>query len=338
MQLRTCEILSRLQASAGIINPVILENCCANSAITKVSINGLHQSLTHISILGMEFASQLSFGLRQMLTQVKSIKVFIQVPSESQAQFIRAIDCTWNPTSRRLMAVVTELLSHVKIFYWKSPCVEFYVELCNVKVIPSAPSCDIPHPALGVRPPQPFMAMLRDDMYNLPNVSVALMNEESSEVDNGITSDSIVQTTNVACLGSNLRIQLNSALLYSIIKERSVGKPYPEAFETTVPVSDCELIVLLKILPFTSRSQHISVWAEVTAPLHTSGRVIVKVTAFDRRKDERLGCTVACTEKLKLSDLGDCKKAMFTLDKVMLHMFAFYRLPDVELHISITAS
>ena len=239
VHLRTCEILSRLQASVGTVNPVILENHNANSAITKVSINGLHQISTHISILGMEFASQLSSGLQQMLTQVKSIKCFIQEPSESQAQFIGAIDCTWNPVSRRLMAIVTKFLSHVKIFYQKSPCIEFYVEFCNVKTIPSTPSCDIPHPAFGVKPPQPVIVTLHDDKqtsYNLPNFNVIPMKDESPEVDaldDGITSESIIEIANIACEGGNLRIRLNSVLLYSIIKEESVGEPYPQAFKTT---------------------------------------------------------------------------------------------------------
>ena len=105
-----------------------------------------------------------------------------------------------------------------------------------------------------------------------------------------------------------------------------------------LPVIDCEFIVLFKVLPFTSRSEHISVWAEVTAPPQTSGQITLQVTAFDPRKDEKLGCTVVCTEKLKHSDLDNCKKAKFTLNRVMLHMFAFYKIPDVELCISITTS
>ena len=342
MQLRTYEILSWLKASAGTVNPVSVENFCTNSAITEVSLSGLHQNTTHISILGMEFASQLSCGLQQMLTHVKSIKIFIQNPIESHAQ---SINCTWNTGTRRLMAVGKEFLSHVKIFYSKSPCIEFFVVLCDERELPST-TCDIPHPAFSKRPPQSsIMAALYDDnqvLCNLPNVSVAAIRDESPDMyavlDYVSTSDSIIEASEVACGNGNLGIRLNSTLLYSIIKEESVGAPYPEAFKTTLPVDDCEFSVLLKVFPFKSRSEHISVWAEVTAPLHARGQVTLQVTTVDTRNGERLGCTVKHTERLKHSDLGDCKNAKFTLDEVMLHMFAFYKIPDVKLCISITAS
>lgn len=283
----------------------------------------------------------MSYGFQQMLIQVKSIKYFIQNPTESQAQFIGAINCTWNPTSRNLVAGIINFLSHVKIFYWKFPCIELYMELCCESVIPSATS-DIPHPAFGIKPPQSFImaAILHDNNRNLPNVSVSLIGDESLEVaavlDDG--ADSTTETTEVACEDGNFRIRLNSAQLYSIIKEGLVGKPYPKAFKITLLVDDCEFSVLLKVFPFKSRSRHISVWVEVTAPPHTSRQITLQVTAFNPRKEERLGCTVKCTEKLKRSDSGSCKKANFALDEVMLHMLAFYKIPDVELCIGITVS
>ena len=334
VQLRTSEILSRLQSSAGTVDPVTVENCCVNSIVTKISINGLHQNATHISILGMQFNVS-DHSLQQILTQVKSIKFF------TQSQPMGTIDCTWNPTTRKLMAVVTEFLSHVKIFYSRTPYVEFWVELCNVKLTPST-ACDIPHPAFTIRPPQSFMTALYDNSYNLPNVSVATIRDESPDMnatlDDGSTSDSdsMIETSEVAYEDGCLRIQLNSALLYSIIKERSVGAPYPEAFKATQTVNDCKFSILLKIFPFKSRSEHISVWAEVTAPPHARGQGTLQVTAFNPQKEQRLGYTVECTEKLKYSDAGDCKKAHFTLDDVMLHMFAFYLIHGVELCVSIS--
>ena len=341
VQLRTCEILSRLQASAGTINPIILENCCANSAITQVSINSLCQDTSHISILGMEFTSQMSCGFQQMLTQVKSIKCFILHPSESQAQFIGAINCTWNPISGYLTSGSIDFLSHVKIFYWKSSCIELYMELCCERAIHSDTS-DIPHPAFGIKSPQSFiMAPLHNnDHNNLPNVSIAFMRAESPEVNAALDdeADSTIDTTEATCKDGSFRIKLNSAQLYSIIKEGLVGTPYPEAFKMTVPVSDCEFTVLLKVFPLKSRSEHISIWAEVTAPPYARGQVMLQVTAFDPRKEQRLGHTIECTEKLKRSDSGDYKKAKFTLDEVMLHVLAFYKIPDVELCISITVS
>jgi hypothetical protein len=265
-----------------------------------------------------------------MLTEVKSIKFFIQ------AQPIRTIDCTWNPATRKLMAGVIQVLSHVKIFYWRTTYIEFWVELCNVKVIPST-TCDIPHPALGIRPPQSFMAAVYDNKYrDLPTVSVIAIGDKSSDMDTTLddrsTSDSnsMINTSEVACEDGCLRIQLDSALLYSIIKERSIGTPYSEAF------NDCELSILLKVFPFKSRSNHISVWAEVTAPPHAKGQVTLQVTALDPQKKQVLGRTVECTEKFKYSDAGDCKRAQFTLDEVMLHMFAFYVIPVVELCVNIT--
>jgi hypothetical protein len=271
-----------------------------------------------------------------MLAQVKTIKFFIQT------QLNGTIDCSWNPATRKLMAVVTEFLSHVEIFYSKTPYVEFWVELCNAKVIPST-TCDIPHPALGIRPRQSFTTAVYDNDYrDLPNVSVIAIRDESSDVnttlDDGSTSDSdsMINTSKVACEDGCLRIQLDSALLYSVIKERSVGTPYPQAFKTTLTVDDCEFSVLLKVFPFKSRSKHISMWAEVTAPPHARGHITLQVTAFDPQKEQRLGRTVECTEKLKYSDASDCKRAHFTLDEVMLHMFAFYVIPIVELCVNIT--
>jgi hypothetical protein len=271
-----------------------------------------------------------------MLAQIKSIKVLIQ------AQSIRAIDCTWNPSTRKLMAVITEFLSHVKIFYSRTPYVEFWVEVCNTKAIPST-TCDIPHPAFGIRPRQSFMAALYDSDYrDLPNASVVAIRDESSDVnatlDDGSSSDSdfMIKSSEVASEDGCLRIQLDSALLYSIIKGRSVGTPYPEAFKTTLTVDDYEFSVLLKVFPFKSRSKHISVWAEVTAPPHARGQVTIQVTAFDPQKEQGLGRTVERTENLKYSDASDCKRAQFTLDEVMLHMFAFYVIPVVELCVNIT--
>ncbi len=336
MQLRTSEILSRLQVSAGTVDPVTVENCCTNSAITKVSINGLHQDATHISILGMEInISHHSRGLQQMLAQIKTIKFFIQT------QLIGTIDCSWNPATRKLMAVVTEFLSHVKIFCSRTPFVEFWVELCNAKAIPST-TCDIPHPVFGIRPPQSFKAAPYDNKYrDLPNVSVTAIRDESdmdTTLDDGSSSDSdfMIKSSEMACEDGCLRIQLDSALLYSIMEERSVGTPYPEAFKTTLTIDDCEFSVSLKVFPFKSRSKHISVWAEVTAPPHARGHITLQVTALDPQKKQVLGRTVECTEKLKYSDASDCKRAHFTLDEVMLHMFAFYVIPVIELCVNIT--
>ena len=334
VQLRTREILSRLQASAGTVNPVIVENCCAYSAVTKISLNGLHQNATHISILGMEFNVS-DHSLQQTLAQVRSIKFFIQ------AQPIGTIDCTWNPATRKLTAVVTEFLSHVEIFYSRTPYIEFWVELCNVEAIPST-TCDIPHPAFGIRPPQSFTTAVYDNSYNLPNINVATIRDESPDMsatlDDGSSSgsDSIIQTSEVAYEDRCLRIQLDSALLYSIIKEGLVGAPYPEAFKATLTVNDCEFSILLKIFPFKSRSEHVSVWAEVTAPPHARGQITLQVTAFNPQKEQRLGRMVERTEKLKYSDAGDYKRALFTLDKVMLHMFAFYLIHGIELCVSIS--
>ena len=249
-------------------------------------------------------------------------------------------NCTWFPSSRKLSVVAKDLLSHVKIFYWKSPYIELCMGLCDSRVYHSTAS-DIPHPAFSIITPRPLiMAAVPDDnriLHNLPNVAHNSPQMHAA-VDDGIAPDFTIDASEVACKGGTLRIQLDSALLYSIIKEGSVGKPYPQAFKTTLPVSVCEFAVLLKVFPFMSRSEHISVWAEVTTPLQANGQITVKVTAFDPRKDEKLGCTVVGTEKLKHSDLDNCKKAKFSLNQVMLHMFAFYKIPDIELFISITVS
>ena len=343
--LRTPEILSSLLASAGTLNPVILENCCANSVIIKISINGLCRDASYISILGMEFTSQMSCGFWQMLTQVKSIKCFIQNPTENEAQFIRAVHCTWNPTTRHLTASIIDLLSHVKIFYWKSPCIELYMELCYENAAPST-TCisDVPHPAFGIKPPQSCMIMattLHDNdqiMYNLPNVAV--MVDESLEMDaaQDDRANSTTETTEVACEDGSFQIRLGSTQLYSIIKAGSVGIPYPEAFRTNLTINGHKFSVLLKVFPFKSMSKHISVWAEITAPSHARGQVTLHATAFDPQKEQRLGHTIECTGQLKRSDSGDHKRVTLTLEEVMLHMFTFYKSPDVELRINITIS
>ena len=121
-----------------------------------------------------------------------------------------------------------------------------------------------------------------------------------------------------------------------MIKEGSVGAPYPKAFKTTLTANECEFSVLLKVFPFKTMSKHISVWADVTAPSHARGQITLQVTAFDPWKEQKLGRTTECTEKLKHSGCGDCKRAKLTLDKVMLHMFAFYKFPDLELCVHIT--
>ena len=344
MQLRACEILSRIQASAGNVNPVIMENHCANSVITKISGSGLCQDASHISILGMEFTPEMSSGFWQMLTQVKTIKCFIQNPTESQAQLIGVIHCTWNPTTRYLTASVVDFLSHVKIFYWRSSCIELHMELCYDNAIPSITS-DIPHPAFGIKPPQSCMIMaatLHDNNQMIPNVTVMVDElldpaaEDYVALDDG--ADSITKMTQVACKDGSFRVKLNSALLYSIIKEGSIGKPYPEAFKRILPVGNCEISILLKVFPFKSRSEYISVWAEVTAPPHARGEITLQVLAFDPQKEQRLGRTTECTEKLKRSDAGDCKRAKFTLDEVMNHTCAFYVFPDIELCVNVTLS
>ena len=335
MQLKTCEILSRLQVSAGTVDPIIFHNCCAKSAITKVLINGLHQNATHINILGMEFALQLSYGLQQMLTHVKSIKICVQHPTESCA----IIDCTWNPLTRELMAVWKDFLSHVKIFYSKSPCIEFCVVLCDENELPST-TCDDPQgqPVFGIRLQQSlnFMTHLKDSDEYLPDVGDAAIRKESLDINSALDDGSTLDETSK--VDKSLSIRLDSALLYSIIKEGLVGVPYPEVFKTILKVNDCKFSVLLKVFPFKSRSEHITVWAEITAPCYARGQVTLQVNAFDPRREERLGRTIKCTEKLKYSDSGDHKTAELLFDGVMLHMFAFYKIPDVELRISITVS
>ena len=280
-----------------------------------------------------------------MLTQVKSIKCFIQNPTENEAQFIRAVHCTWNPTNRHLTASIIDFISHVKIFYWRSPCIELYVELCYENAAPST-TCisDVPHPAFGIKPPQSCMIMataLHDNdqlMHNLPNVAV--MVDESLEMDaaQDDRTDSTTETTEVACEDGSFRVKLNSAQLYSIIKAGSVGKPYPVAFKTTLTIDGHKFSVLLKVFPFKSMSKHISVWADITAPSHARGQVTLHATAFDPQKEQRLGHTIECTGQLKRSDSGDHKRVTLTLEEVMLHMFAFYKIPDVELHINISVS
>ena len=342
VHLKTCEILSEIQSSVDTINPVTLDNHNVNSAITTVSVTGLHGNATHINILGMEFTSHLSYDLCQMLTQAESIKISVQNPKESKLQFIGEIDCRWIPTDRKLSVVVKDFFSHVKIFYWKWPFIELHFELCEPREILQSTPSDVPHPAFCITTSQPLIkAAVTDDnrvMSNLPNV--APIEDELPHMhatpDDGITSTA--ETTKVACEDNSFGILLDSALLYSIIKDGLVGKAYPQTFETRVPIESSKITVLLKVLPFKSRSSHISVWAEVTAPSQTGGQVTLEVTAFDPQRNERLGHMVKRTEKLKRSDLGECERARIILDEVMLHMFAFYRSPDIEFYIRIAVS
>ena len=126
------------------------------------------------------------------------------------------------------------------------------MELCYERAIRSDTS-DIPHPAFGIKSPQLFiMAPLHDnDHNNLPNISIAFMRAESPEVNTALDdeADSTTNTIEAACMDGSFRIKLNSAHLYSIIKEGSVGTPYPEAFKVTVPADECEYTVLLKVIP-----------------------------------------------------------------------------------------
>ena len=342
VQLRTCDILSEIQSSIDIINPVTLDNHYVNSAITKISMTGLRGNATHISILGMEFTSQLSYDFCQMLTQAESLKISMQNPKESKLQFIGEIDCRWILTDRKLSVVVKDFFSHVKIFYWKWPFIELHFELCEPREILQSTPSDVPHPAFCITTSHPLIkAAVSDDnrvVYNLPNI--APLEDELQHMhatpDDGVTSTA--ETIKVACEDNSFGILLDSALLYSIIKDGLVGKAYPQTFETRVPIENSEITVLLKVLPFKSRSSHISIWAEVTAPSQTDGQVTLEVTAFDPQRDERLGHTVKRTEKLKCSDLGECERARIILDDVMSHTFAFYRSPDIELYIKIIAS
>ena len=314
-----------------------MDNHSFGFAIVKVSMTGLYRNATYVSLLEMEFTPKLSHAICQLLTQVKSIKISVQDRTNSKPQLVAMVNCVWFPTSRKLSVIVKDFLSHVKIFYWKSSCIELCMELCDARVCPSTAS-DVPHPAFGIITPRPLiMAAVPDDnriLHNLPNVAHNSP-EMHAALDDGITPEFTVDTSEIGCEDGNLRIRLNSTRLYSIIKEESVGRPYPEAFKTTLPVDDCEFSVLLKVVPFKSRSEHISVWAEVTAPPHARGQIMLQVTAFDPWKEQKLGRTIECTEKLKLSDSGKCKKANFTLDEVMLHMFAFYRRPDITINVSI---
>ena len=349
--LRTSEILCniRTQVVDGGVNSQAgtLDNHHINSAISKLFMIQNREG-SHVSILGMEFTPRPSNDFSKMFTQVKSIKIFLQNPSEFKPQFTMMIDCAWDPVNRQLRAVAKDLFSYVAIFYWRSPYIELRLNLCYDKVSQSS-ATDVPHPALGVNPPQPLiMAPLHVPggdriLYHLPEPNFAHMQDTLSPhsatlLDNDVLADSSVKIREVAYEGSGFRVQLDSTLLYSIIKDKSVGKPYPLAFRTVVPVEDGEISILLTVIPFKSRSRHISVWAKISVPSQSSGQVTLNVTAYDPRKEERLGRTIKCTEKLKHSDLSNRKEAKVTLDEVMLHMFAFYRVPSVELNISISIS
>lgn len=133
---------------------------------------------------------------------------------------------------------------------------------------------------------------------------------------------------------NSFSINFDCKMLYSLIKPESVDvELYPRYFKMIIPIEDSVNIpIVLKLLPLKTSAKHISIWAEITAPIpqsSTLGQITIEATAFNPSKGRdcgQLGDPVRRTEQVKRFDTAACDEAYWrlVLEEVVLEMFAFY--------------
>ena len=144
----------------------------ANSAIKEVTLTGLHNGKSHVSIVEIKFRS----GQQVDLSDVKSI--VISIPDLDRHSKHKIAGSVISHMSDNIRTVLQDVLLHMQVFYWKSPFINMHVELFDhdevdqfsSKSSNAYPTSPCTHAT--VIPPRPLiMSTLPDDdriLHNQP--------------------------------------------------------------------------------------------------------------------------------------------------------------------------
>lgn len=188
------EILSQIRKNPPCLDPVPFRNQAANSAIEEVTLTGLHNGESHVSIVEIKFKSWQQIDL----SDVKSLTIKIQdVDHRSKRKITGSvISHTGDNDNVTICTVLRRFLLHMQIFYWKHPFIDMQVELLDhddeVDQFSASNSSDTypstsPCAHATVIPPRPLiMSTLPDDdriLHNqpLPDTMVCVSGTEAAK-------------------------------------------------------------------------------------------------------------------------------------------------------------
>ena len=126
VSLKPDEILSQIRSSPPCCDPVPFQSYKANSAIREVTLTGLHNGKSHISIVEIKFKS----GQKIDLSDVKSLTVEI-LGLDRRTKTHRITGSMISRTSNKICTVLKDILLHMQIFYWKDQFINIQVELLD---------------------------------------------------------------------------------------------------------------------------------------------------------------------------------------------------------------
>jgi hypothetical protein len=126
ISLKAHEILSQIRSNPPCLDPVSFQSYAANSAIREVTLTGLHNGKSYISIVEIKFKS----GKQIDLSDVKSLTVEI-LSLDRRTKKHRITESVISHTGDKICTVLKDILLHMQIFYWKDPFIDIKVELLD---------------------------------------------------------------------------------------------------------------------------------------------------------------------------------------------------------------
>ena len=172
ISLKPDEILSQIRKNPQCLDPFQFRNHATNSSIKEVTLTGLHNGKSHISIVRINFSSEVD------LSDVKSLTIkVLDLDCRSGHKIAGSVI---SHSSGMICTVLKDILLHMQIFYWKRPFLEMEVELLDhddVNQFPlnssnAYPTASLPCSHASVIPPRPLiMSTLPDDdriLHNQP--------------------------------------------------------------------------------------------------------------------------------------------------------------------------
>jgi hypothetical protein len=123
ISLKAHEILSQIRSSPPCLDPISFQSYMANSPIREVTLTGLHNGKSCISIVEIKFKS----GQKIDLSDVKTLTVEILGLDRQR----RITGSVISHASDKICTVLKDVLLHMHIFYWKDPFINIKIELSD---------------------------------------------------------------------------------------------------------------------------------------------------------------------------------------------------------------
>ena len=166
VKLKPSDILFKIRNEPSK-KPVTFKNHAADSAINEVTLLGLHNDQTHVSIV------EFSFDIRQLLHETKG--VVAKLPCFGDREVTGSVISI---QEGKVRTVIKNFLAHMQVFYCKSPFIEVEVELSNDATPHEPPSSHhFDFRAYYARPPVIMRPLV---MGTIPDDDRILNNEAAS--------------------------------------------------------------------------------------------------------------------------------------------------------------